>query len=99
KICELLYDEDPLIILGIADEGRQRGQNYVKMSVNKKGFQRPLKIKGSNVWIETCRSAIDIRRYIVTLLERYGISTDAVKVFFRKDFSPLHEAPDEEQDS
>jgi hypothetical protein len=54
----------------------------------------PVKIAGSNIWLETNRSASDIRRSILVLLERYGEPVDSVKVYFRRDYAALHAEDD-----
>ncbi len=90
KLCDLLYKENPEIIKGMASEERQPGRKRVKMSANKADIHSPEKIAGSNIWIETNRSASDIRKSILILLDRYGIPTESVKVYFRRDYAALH---------
>lgn len=90
KLCDLLYKENPEIIKGMAGEERQTSRKRVKMSVNKADIHNPEKISGSNIWVETNRSASDIRKSILILLDRYGIPTESVKVYFRRDYAALH---------
>jgi hypothetical protein len=94
KLCELLYKENPQIIRGMVTEERQAGVRRVKMSENKSEIHSPVKIAGSNIWLETNRSASDIRRSILVLLERYGEPVDSVKVYFRRDYAALHAEDD-----
>lgn len=61
------------------------------MSANKADIHSPEKIAGSNIWLETNRSAADIRKSILVLLERYGKTAESVKVYFRRDYVALHE--------
>ncbi len=68
------------------------------MSANKTDIHSPEKIAGSNIWIETNRSASDIRKSILVLLDRYGISTESVKVYFRRDYAALHADDDNNED-
>lgn len=90
KLCDLLYKEDPAILRAMTNEPRQAGKKRVKLSVNKADIHSPVQIAGSNIWVETNRSAADIRKSILILLERYGIPTESVKVYFRRDYAALH---------
>lgn len=90
KLCDLLYEENPTIIQNMVNEARQPGKKRVKMSFNKTDLHRPVKIANSDIWLETNRSAANIREAILTLLERYGIPANQVKVYFRRDYAALH---------
>jgi hypothetical protein len=90
KLCDLLYKENPEIITGMVNEERQPGVRRVKMSKNKSDIHRPVKISGSDIWLETNRSASDIRVSILVLLDRYREPVDSVKVYFRRDYAALH---------
>ncbi len=87
KLCDLLYKEDPAILRAMTNEPRQAGKKRVKLSVNKADIHSPVQIAGSNIWVETNRSATDIGKSILILLERYGIPTESVKVYFRRDYA------------
>lgn len=86
------YDikEDPSIIRAMANGVRQPGKKRVKMSFNKADINSPVKIAGSDIWVETRRSAADIRRAILILLDYYNIPTESVKVYFRRDYTAMH---------
>lgn len=90
KLCDILYKEDPSIIKAMTNEARQPGKKRVKMSINKADIHSPVKIDGSDIWVETNRSAADIRKSILVLLNRYGIPTESVKIYFRRDYAALH---------
>lgn len=90
KICDLLYKQDPEIIKNMANETRRPGKKRVKMSQNKVDINSPQQIAGSNLWIETNRSADEIRNWILILLERYDMPAESVKVYFRRDYTALH---------
>ncbi|MCR5602771.1 MAG: hypothetical protein K6G27_03605 [Lachnospiraceae bacterium] len=90
QTCNVLYKKDPNIILEMVAEKRERGKRQVKMSRNKNDIYSPALIKGSDIWVETNRSASEIRRMMITLFERYGISVDDVKVYFSRDYTELH---------
>ena len=98
QLCNLLYKENPDIIKEMAVEERAPGRKRVKMSANKADIHSPEKIAGSNIWIETNRSASDIRKSILVLLDRYGISTESVKVYFRRDYAALHADDDNKEE-
>lgn len=90
KLCSILYKEDPSIIRAMANGVRQPGKKRVKMSVNKSDIHSPVKVAGSDIWVETNRSAADIRRAILILLDYYNIPTESVKVYFRRDYGAMH---------
>lgn len=90
ELCDILYKEDPSIIKAMTNEARQPGKKRVKMSVNMSDIHSPVKITGSDIWVETNRSAADIRKSVLVLLDRYGIPTESVKVYFRRDYAALH---------
>ena len=98
RICELLYKEDPSIIKSMINEPRRSGRKRVKMSYNKADIHSPVKIAGSDIWLETNRSASDIRKSILVLLDRYGIQSDSVKVYFRRDYAALHADDDQPEE-
>lgn len=97
KLCDILYKEDPTIINRMAREPRQPGKKRVKMSVNKADIHSPVKIAESNIWLETNRSASDIRDSILILLGNYGISDNMLKVYFRRDYAALHAEDDQSE--
>lgn len=97
QICGLLYKENPRILHSMINEEKRPGQRRIKMSLNRADLHSPARIEGSNIWVETNRSADDIRSFILTLLKRYQIPSDAVKVYFRRDYAALH-ADNEETD-
>lgn len=49
-----------------------------------------MKLAGSDIWVETNRSAADIRRAILILLDYYNIPTESVKVYFCRDYGAMH---------
>lgn len=90
-LCNILYEQDSSIIRAMLIESKHPGERYVKLSKKKSALQRPVEIADSNIYIESNRSADDIRSYILVLLKHYNIPTKAVKVYFRRDYAPLHE--------
>jgi len=90
RVCEVLYSRDPEILKGMVDEKRQVGRRRVRMTYDKKTILRPVKIKGSSIWLETNRSASDIMKSILTLAERYGIPKEKIRVYFKRDYTGLH---------
>lgn len=95
KLCDILYSEDPTIINRMVREPRQPGKKRVKMSVNKADIHSPVRIAESNIWLETNRSAANIRDAILVLLSNYGIPTSMLKVYFRRDYTALHMEDDQ----
>ena len=60
------------------------------MSERQTDLHSPMLIPGSNIWIETNRSAADLCKWVLILLDRYSISPDSMKVYFRRDYAALH---------
>lgn len=96
KLCDILYKENPAIMREMSTEERQPGKKRVKMSTNKAEIHIPAKIAGSDIWVETNRSASDIRKSILVLPERYNVSSEHLKVYFRRDYAALHADDDSE---
>ena len=74
----------------MANGVRHPRKKRVKMSVNKADIHSSVKIAGSDIWVETNRSAADIRRTILALLDYYDIPTESVKVYFRCDYASMN---------
>lgn len=95
QICDILYMENPQIIRNMMREPRRADRKRVKMSMDKSVIHSPVRIADSDIWLETNRSAADIRKSILVLLKRYGIPTEEVKVYFRRDYATLHADDDQ----
>lgn len=91
NLCGLLYKINPAILSDILNGVNMSGKNKVRMSLNKEEIRNPAKIAGSDIWLETNKSAANIRSSILYLLGRYGIPANRVKVYFRRDYASLHE--------
>jgi hypothetical protein len=91
KLCNILYSKNPQIIREMMNEKRQLGKVGVKMSTNKENIHSPVRIADSNIWIETNRSAADIQKKMLAILEIYELPLDSVLFFFRRDYTVLHE--------
>lgn len=89
-LCGLLYKKDASIIQGMVNEKRSPGKRRVRMSERQTDLHSPMLIPGSNIWIETNRSAADLCKWVLILLDRYSISPDSMKVYFRRDYAALH---------
>lgn len=94
KLTDLLYEKNPAIIRNMVSEARQPGRKRVRMSLNKEEIYSPVRIADSDIWLETNCSAASIRESVLILLERYGIPSSQMKVYFRRDYAALHENDD-----
>ena len=84
KICEILYQENPSIMMSMTDEGEEASKKRVKLSRNGTGMISPANITGSNLWIETQRNAGAIKKAVLVLLECYGVPTSSVNIYFNE---------------
>lgn len=98
RICGILYKENPKVLHSMINESKRPGQPRIKMSLNKADLHSPARIDESNIWVETNRSAENIRKLILTLLVCYRIPTSDVKVYFRRDYAALHADKEEPED-
>ncbi|NCD03811.1 MAG: hypothetical protein EOM00_12630 [Clostridia bacterium] len=92
KICGLLYQEDSSIFKEFVNDKGMQGKRKARFSIDKNQLRKGIKVKGSDVYIETNLSANDIRKTILAMLEKYSISSDAVKLYLAKDLTALHES-------
>ena len=91
KICGLLNQEDGNIFKEFVNDKSMQGKRKARFSMEKNQLRKGIKVKGSDVYIETNLSANDIRKTILAMLEKYNISSDAVKLYLAKDLTALHE--------
>lgn len=92
KICGLLNKEDSNIFKGFVNDKSLQGKRKARFSIDNKQLRKPIKVKGSDVYIETNLSANDIRKTILAMLDKFSISSDAVKLYLAKDLTALHES-------
>jgi hypothetical protein len=91
SLCELLYEEDNAVFKGFVEDRSMQGKRKPRFTTQKETLRKPVQIKNSNVYIETNLSANDIRKTALAMLDKYGISSDAVKIYLCKDLTTLHE--------
>lgn len=91
KVCGLLYQEDSNIFNGFVNDKSLQGKRKARFSLDKNQLRKPIKIKGTSVYIETNLSANDIRKTILAMLDKFGISSDSIKIYLSKDLTALHE--------
>ena len=99
QLCGIFYREQPDVIRSMVGEERQPGQRRVKLSLNPDELHSPAQITNSGIWIETNRSAANIRAWILLIMERLGVPYEEVKVFFRRDYAALHSQDEQETES
>lgn len=96
QLCSIFYREQPDTIRSMVGEERQAGQRRVKLSLNPGELHSPAQISNSDIWIETNRSAANIRTWILLIMDRLGVPYEEVKVFFRRDYAALHSQDEQE---
>jgi len=89
--CEKLYKKDINLFRDIINKKNFQGKKRKNFSTNADELreQSRLKIKDSNIWIETNLSGNGIRNLIIKLLKEYDIKINEFKVFFKADYSEL----------
>lgn len=90
SVCECLAQENVNKIESFTKDKEFKGVKRPLFSKDKTLLRKPGKIVGTDVYIETNRSAEDIRRTIIKMLYKFEISTDAVQIYLAKDLSALH---------
>ncbi len=90
KICELLYAKDRGIFESFPSDISMQGTKRKYFSHDDVGMLKPLKIVGTDVFVETNLSANNIRNIIIDMLERYEIPKSVFQVYLSKDLSALH---------
>ncbi len=90
--CEKLYKKDINLFRDIIDRKNFQGKKRKNFSTNANELreQSRLKIKDSDIWIETNLSGNGIRNLIIKLLKEYDIKINEFKVFFKADYSELN---------
>ena len=92
KICGLLNQEDSNIFEEFVNDKSMQGKRKARFALEKNQLRKGIKVKGSDVYIETNLSANDIRKTILAMLDKFSISSDAVKLYLAKDLTALHES-------
>ena len=92
KICGLLNQEDSNIFKEFVNDKSMQGKRKARFALEKNQLRKGIKVKGSDVYIETNLSANDIRKTILAMLDKFSISSDAVKLYLAKDLTALHES-------
>ena len=90
KICELLYEENEELFVSFASDSSMQGKRTPRFSTTKTALRRPAQVKNAGIFIETNLSANKIRKSVLAMLEKYGIASDAVQIYFSKDLTALH---------
>lgn len=62
---------------------------YFCKSLNSK-MRKPMKIEGTDIYVETNLSANGIRNLLIKVLKQYKIPLNSYKIYLRADYSELH---------
>lgn len=84
-VCSYLYKKDPSVINKLVGK-----RGAVKVSSVADALRTPVKISGSNLWLETNDSAAQIKNAMILLFNKYNISLKDVSLYFRRDYTELH---------
>ncbi len=90
-VCENLAIENKKKMESFTTDKTFKGVKRPLFAKDAALLRKPAKIVGTDIYIETNRSAEDIRRTMIKMLYKYEISTDAVQVYLAKDLTALHE--------
>lgn len=91
KTCEYLIKRNNDIFSKFIGDPTMNGKRMKYFSLTGEHMRKPEKLKGANVYVETNMSANGQRNLIVKMLQRYKIKANEYKVFFRADYTSLHE--------
>lgn len=93
--CEIMYNKNHSMFHGIVMGQDMQGKTRAYFSDTECTYKPMVdgrKIAGSNIYVETNHSANTICCIIKSLLRKYNTPTEAVKVYLKADYSPLHQA-------
>lgn len=87
KTCEYLNELNPTLFESFAsDKSMQWGETH-NFSKDKDLLRGPVKIEGSEVYVETNKDSIAVRQIIAKMLSKYDINKDDYQVFLRADYT------------
>lgn len=89
--CEYLTKKNCSIFSKFVEDPKMNGKRTKYFSLSGEGMRKPEKVKGGNVFIETNMSANGRRNLIIKMLQRYNMKANEYKVYFRADYTSLHE--------
>ena len=90
EVCKMLCKEDRRIFASFVDSKDMQGKRKPRFSRNKDALRKGVIIGDSGVYVETNRSANGIRKTILAMLEKYGMPSDTIKLYIRRDLTSLH---------
>ena len=89
-VCGLLCKENKAIFASFPDDKSMQGKRSMRFSTSKANLRVGVLIRNSGVYVETNLSANEVRKTILAMLDKYGISSDEMRIYFRRDLTPLH---------
>lgn len=89
-VCTLLCKENLDKFKSFANDVSMQGKKKARFTYDAKELRKGKEINNLGIFVETNLSANDIRNIIISMLEKYEISTDAIKIYLSKDFTELH---------
>lgn len=91
ETCEHLINIDSQTFEGFLSDPNMNGKKTRYFTLDGLDQRIPEKLKQLNIYVETNMGANSIRNLIVKMLSKYGIKIHLYKVYFRADYSTLHD--------
>ncbi len=89
--CTFLKKENPTLFHNLIDREPAPGRRPY-FTKNKASLRSPGKIPGTTVYVETNRSAENVKQLMLKLLELFGVPQTAIKIYLARDYTSLHES-------
>lgn len=91
ETSKYLYKKDPEILQSFLNDKNMNGKKRAYFSFDKKNLRDPKEIEGTGIYLETNLSANSIKQTIIKMLKKYNINIADYIVYFRADYSKLHQ--------
>jgi len=92
ETCDILGEIDKEIIINFPKDPVMNGKKITYFAFKEEEIERaPKKLKNLELYISTNHSANSIRNIVINILRAYKIPVAEYKVYFRADYSELHD--------
>ena len=91
ETCKILMDRNKDLFIQFAEDPKMNGKKVKYFSLNPDGMRKPERLRGLDVYVETNMSANGRRNLMVKMLQKFSIRVNEYKVYFRADYTGLHE--------
>ena len=91
ETCEILINRNNDLFIKFINDPKMNEKKVQYFSQNTEGMRKPERLRSLDIYVETNMSANGRRNLIVKMLQKFGIRVNDYKVYFRADYTSLHE--------